>query len=136
MESIETHTENQDAVVSVLEKWAEATRQDRKDDVLNNHAENVVIFDVLGPMKYQGRAEYRTSWGEWQPESMPEMVFALKDLRITAGSDVGFAYGFIHCAGTTPDGHDFEDLVRATFCLEQHDGRWLVTHQHISKPME
>jgi ketosteroid isomerase-like protein len=30
----------------------------------------------------------------------------------------------------------FEDIVRATFCLQRTDDAWKVTHQHISKPFE
>ena len=53
-----------------------------------------------------------------------------------AGADVAYATGLILCGGTLPDGQTFEDLVRATFCLQQAGGVWRVTHQHISKPFE
>jgi ketosteroid isomerase-like protein len=56
-------------VHAVLEEWAAATRQNRKDDILKNHAANLVIFDVLPPMKYESAESYRRSWEEWQPET-------------------------------------------------------------------
>jgi len=123
-------------VRTVLEEWAMATRQGRIDQVLNNHAANLVIFDVLPPMKYESAESYRSSWDEWQPQTEGEAVFDLENLTITAGDDVAFAHCFIRCGGTLPDGRTFQDLVRATFCLRKVNGSWVVEHQHVSKPYE
>lgn len=123
-------------VREVLEGWAKATRQNRKDDVLKNHASDLVIFDVLPPMKYESAESYRRSWDDWQPKTQGEGQFDLENLAVTAGSDVAFAHCFIRCGGTMPDGRSFQDLVRATFCLKKSGGSWKVLHQHISKPFE
>lgn len=121
---------------SLLEAWANATRQNRKSDVLANHSANVLIYDVLPPMKYDSAEAYRCSWDEWQPETPGEGQFSLEGLSITAGADVAFSTCFIRCGGTLPDGRTFQDLVRATFCLQKSAGSWVVMHQHISKPFE
>lgn len=118
----------------LLEQWAHNTKIGEKDKILCNHAESVVIYDVLPPMKYESAESYRKSWDEWQPETTGESLFDLHDLKVIAGEDVAFAYGFIYCGGTLPDGKIFEDWVRATFCLEKQNGKWLITHQHISMP--
>jgi ketosteroid isomerase-like protein len=130
--------ESTDAVriQALLEAWASATRQNRRSEVLANHAENVLIYDVLAPMKYEGAEAYRRSWDEWQPETQGEGQFGLEGLSITAGVDVAFATSFIRCGGTLPNGRSFEDLVRATFCLQKQSGSWVVTHQHISKTIQ
>ncbi len=120
----------------ILEAWARATREGRQDDVLSDHAEDVVIYDVLPPMKYDGTAAYRKSWNEWQPDTQGESQFDLQDLVVMAGEDVAFAHCFIRCGGTLPNGTTFEDLVRATFCLTKASGSWKVMHQHISKPFQ
>jgi ketosteroid isomerase-like protein len=119
----------------VLEGWSAATAAGRLDEVLANHLPDVLIYDVLAPMQYEGVDAYRRSWDEWQPETQGEGHFAFEGLAVTAGADVGFAQGFIRCGGTTPDGRPFEDVVRATFCLRRIDGAWKVAHQHISKPI-
>jgi len=132
----QTDTADEAQIRTLLEEWASATRQDRKSEVLANHTTNVLIYDVLPPMKYEGAEAYRRSWDEWQPETQGESQFDLEELVITAGADVAFATCFIRCGGTTPDGHVFQDLVRATICLQKISGAWKVTHQHISKPFE
>lgn len=121
---------------ALLEAWAAATRQNRKSEVLANHSPGVLIYDVLPPRKYEGAEAYRRSWDEWQPETQGEGQFNLEGLSVTAGSDVAFATCFIRCGGTLPNGHTFQDLVRATFCLQRLKGAWVVSHQHISKPFE
>lgn len=120
----------------VLEGWAAATRKGQKDQVLVNHLSNVLIYDVLAPMKYEGAAAYRKSWDDWQPDTQGEGQFDLQDLSVTIGGDVAFAHAFIKCGGALPDGKTFEDIVRATFCLRKAAGAWKVAHQHISKPIQ
>lgn len=120
----------------VLEQWASTTRKGQLDDVLVNHLPDVLIYGVLAPMKYEGSAAYRKSWGDWQPETQGEGKFDLEDLVVTVGGDAAFAHCFIRCGGEFPDGKTFEDLVRATFCLLKVAGSWKVAHQHNSKPIQ
>ena len=120
----------------VLQRWATATRKGQRDHVLANHLPDVLIYDVLAPMKYEGATAYRQSWDEWQPDTQGEGQFDLQDLFVTAGVDVAFAHCFIKCGGVLPNGKTFEDLVRATFCLRKVSGSWKVAHQHISKPIQ
>jgi len=121
-------------VRAVLEEWAAATRLSRTDEILKHHSTNLVIFDVLPPMKYESADSYRRSWEEWEPDTRGEAVFNFENLTITAVSDLAFAHSFIRCGGTFPDGRKFQDLVHATFCLRKVDGSWMVEHQHVSKP--
>lgn len=125
---------DEEQVRQILEQWALATRENLQDAILKNHAPDVVIYDVLPPMKYDSAEAYRRSWGDWQPETEGEGRFDLEDLSVVAGADVAFAYGFVHCGGTLPNGKTFEDLVRATFCLRRCGRSWWIEHQHISKP--
>ena len=126
---------NDHEVRMVLESWAKATRENRQDDILRNHTADLVIFDVLPPMKYASASSYRESWGDWQPQTQGEAQFDLENLTVHAGQDVAVAHSFIRCGGLTPEGRRFEDLVRATFCLRKIDGQWKVFHQHVSKPL-
>ena len=126
---------DEEKIRQVLQQWANATRNGKRDTVLTNHLSNVLIYDVLSPMKYEGAYAYRQSWDEWQPKTQGEGQFELEDLSVTAGVDVAFAHCFIKCGGTLPNGKTFEDLVRATFCLRKASGSWKVAHQHISKPI-
>jgi ketosteroid isomerase-like protein len=132
--SIRNNDTAQEQVRQILERWALNTRKNLADDILTNHAPDVVIYDVLPPMKYEGTEAYRRSWGDWQPETQADGHFDLQNLCVVAGVDVAFAHCFIQCGGTFRNGKTFEDLVRATFCLRKTGGTWRIEHQHISKP--
>ena len=116
-------TTHEAQVRDLLQQWAAATRKGQRDDVLANHLPDVLIYDVLAPMKYQGAAAYRQSWDEWQPDTQGGGQFELQDLAVTVGGDVAFAHCFIKCGGVLPNGKRFEDLVRATFCLRKESRR-------------
>ena len=124
-----------DQVRELLVSWARTTRMNDRNEILRGHHPDVLIFDVLPPMSYDGADAYRASWDDWQPETQGDNIFEFTELHVVAGVDVAFANGFIKCGGTLQDGRTFEDLVRATFCLQKLSGSWLVTHQHISKPL-
>ncbi len=131
-----SHKLDEQQIELLLQDWAYATRTGLQDKILANHAEDVIIFDVLPPLKYEGIVAYKKSWDEWQPESVGVGKFDLHELKITANSNIGFAYCFIQCGGTHANGKTFEGWVRATFCLEKTNHQWLVTHQHISMPLK
>lgn len=124
------------AIRAVIEGWAKATREGRQDDVLAQHLDDAVVFDVLPPLRYESAAKYRESWDEWQPDTQGEMTFELEDLSISASVDAGFAFGLLQGGGTLRNGQTFRDTVRLTFCLRKQSGKWLVVHQHVSKPYE
>lgn len=114
----------------LINDWAKATREGNDDAVLSNHASDVLIFDVLAPLQYKSAEEYRKGWDEWQPELSDESLFEIHELSITAGETVAFAHFLLEC-GNRPN----VDWVRATFCLQKTDGKWMITHQHSSMPV-
>lgn len=121
-------------VRQLLLAWATATRTGAHDAVLQGHAPDVLVYDVLPPLLYRGADAYRASWSSWQPQTQGDDTFEFTELEVVAGSGVAFASGLIKCGGTLQGGRTFEDLVRATFCLQKSSDEWLVTHQHISRP--
>ena len=123
-----------DEVERLLQQWADRTSKGLQDLILEKHSTDAVIYDVLPPMQYVGTKAYRDSWDDWQPETTGENVFRIENLQVTASDDIAFAFGFIRCGGTLPDGKVFGDLVRATFCLTKSADAWRITHQHISMP--
>ena len=114
----------------MINDWAKATREGDDDAVLSNHASELLIFDVLAPLQYKGAEAYRKSWDEWRPTDEGEALFELHELGITAGETIAFAHCLIEC-GKKPN----SDWVRATFCLQKSDGKWMITHQHGSMPV-
>ena len=121
-------------ISGLLHAWADRTALGQVDAILQDHAPDAVIFDVMPPLRYDGTAAYRATWDDWQPQTEGAFTFRLEDLQVTEGPDHAFAHGRLHCGGFTPDGRAFSDFVRVTFCLVRHPQGWRITHQHISAP--
>jgi ketosteroid isomerase-like protein len=59
-------------------------------------------------------------------------VFELESLEVTAGADVGFAFGLLRCGTPAEFEREPAQRLRLTIGLRRQDGRWVVTHEHHS----
>ncbi len=57
------------------------------------------------------------------------------ELSVAASADVAFAHMLHPDSGTRRGGRDVVVWVRSTVCLRRMDDRWLITHEHISFPI-
>jgi uncharacterized protein (TIGR02246 family) len=120
---------------ALIEAWAAAVRARDADAVVRDHADDLLVFDVVGPPFSRGLAAYRRAWVEqFFPWHGGTGHFELRDLAATAVDSVAFATALIDCAGTEADG-PVAFTLRLTVGLEKRDGRWLVTHEHHSEPL-
>ena len=121
----------------VVERWATAVHAGDLDAVLTDHAEDIVMFDVPPPHDgVRGIDAYRETWPpffEWQRLGAS---FEITELTVTAGSDVAFAHALLRCG--TPDefAKEPDRRLRLTIGLRKQGGRWTVTHEHHSFPID
>ena len=123
-------------VREIVEGWARAVRARDIDAVLKHHASDLLMFDVVGPVRLQGLDDYRSTWIEqFFPWHGGTGRFDLVDLKVSAGADVAFATALLECAGTE-DGNKAAFTLRLTVGLEKRDGEWMVVHEHHSQPLD
>lgn len=122
-------------VREIIEEWATGVRARDIDTVLRRHAPELLMFDVVGPVRLQGLDAYRRTWIEqffpWHGEAGR---FELVDLEVSAGADVAFATALLECAGTE-DGQKVAFTLRLTLGLEKRNGEWIIVHEHHSQPL-
>jgi uncharacterized protein (TIGR02246 family) len=117
----------------LIERWALAVHEGNMKVVLEDHAPDIVMFDVPPPEQgVRGLEAYRASWPgffEWQASGA---VFEIESLEVSAGADVAFAFALLTCA--TPEALERhpERRLRLTIGLRKEDGRWVVSHEHHS----
>lgn len=125
---------DQQRIRTLIERWAAAVHRGDLPDVLADHADDIVMFDVPPPYRgVRGIGAYRDIWPpffDWQAHGA---TFDIEELEVTAGADVAFAYALLRC-GTPSDNPD--NRLRLTFGLRKHNDRWLITHEHHSFPHE
>ena len=123
-------------VRDVIERWAAGVRARDIDAVLIRHAPELLMFDVVGPVRLHGLDAYRRTWVEqYFPWHGGTGRFELVDLKVSAGADVAFATALLECGGTE-DGKKVAFTLRLTIGLEKRNGEWIVIHEHHSQPLD
>ncbi|MDQ0842907.1 SgcJ/EcaC family oxidoreductase [Streptomyces sp. V1I6] len=118
---------------SLIERWAAAVHRGDLPEVLADHAEDIVMFDVPPPHDgVRGLDAYRETWPpffEWQAQGAS---FEIVSLDVTAGADAAFAYALLRCGTPKELAEHPENRLRLTVGLRKEKGRWVVAHEHHS----
>ena len=119
-----------------IDGWTKALHSKDLDGLMSHYAEDIVVFDVPPPLRYDGAVTYRKNWADWFASFRgPNVGYEIRDLSITAGDDVAFCRSLNRITGARTSGEDTDVWVRATVCFRKIDGTWLVTHEHVSVPI-
>lgn len=120
----------------LIERWAEAVRRQDLAGVLADHAKDVVMFDVPPPVAVRGIDAYRQTWPPFFDHQAGGAAFDIVSLDVTAGDDVAFATAVLRCGTKEELGEAREARLRLTVGLRRQDGRWTITHEHHSFPLD
>jgi len=115
--------------------FAEAFRARDLNRMMSYYAPDIVSFDMMPPLKYQGIDAFRKSWEKGLSMMEGPIEFFPEDVHITAGDDVAFCHAFDRMSFTS-EGQKMEMRIRWTGCLRKINGNWLVTHEHVSVPID
>ena len=128
-------TDDREEIRGLIERWVTAVHAGDLDVVLDDHASDIVMFDVPPPYDgVRGIDAYRETWPpffEWQASGAR---FEIVELEVTSGEDVAFAHALLRCGSEEELAEDPDKRLRLTLGLRREDGRWLVTHEHHSFP--
>ena len=134
MSASSNRTTDEAAIRELVKSWARAVRAKDLDGILANHSTDMLMFDVPPPVQSKGIEAYRKTWDLFFSWSDDPVVFDIKDIDITAGTDVAFVAALMRCAGTEKDGERIELEFRLTIGLRKIGGQWMVLHEHHSIP--
>ena len=84
------------------------------------------------------RREAETATAEPMPDveaTFEEIDVDVREMRIEADGDVGFAHALHHLTGTRPGGRPVSLWMRSTLCFRREVGGWKIAHAHTSVPM-
>jgi uncharacterized protein (TIGR02246 family) len=120
----------------LIDGFQRAIRAKDLGGVLSVYAPDIVSFDLVPPMQHVGIAAYRRPWEETFASFEGPIGYEVSDLHITATDEVAFSHSLNRMRGTTKDGQRISMWVRWTACFRRLDGRWLVTHEQVSVPID
>jgi uncharacterized protein (TIGR02246 family) len=123
-------------VRALLDQQNEAIRDKDIDRLMSLFAPDIVYFDVVPPLQFVGAAALRGRFLDWFASFKGPMRIEMRDLRVLASGDSAVACRLSRARGTLQTGQEVGRWVRATSCCQRSNGGWLVTHEHISMPVD
>ncbi len=125
---------NEAQIRELIDDWVTALRAKNIDGLLSNHVQDIVLFDVPPPLQYRGADVYRKNWEEWFPTLEGPVGYEIRELSVTADDDVAFSHSLNRITSTSTGGEAIDVWVRATVGFRKINGKWMVTHEHVSVP--
>ncbi len=133
----ETDSATDEAQIRALvDDWASALRAKDINRLMASYAPDVLTFDVVNPLQRKGLDAARKRAEEWISSWQGPIECEIRERTITTGGNVAFSHNLSHFNGKKMDGGDIDMWIRATLCYRKSDGRWNVTHEHVSVPFD
>jgi ketosteroid isomerase-like protein len=123
-------------ILTLIEARTNAVRAKDVTGATAHVAPNVVSFDVVNPLRYDGVEEVRKRAADWFSSFDGELGFDVSDLNIVVGNGVAFSHSLNRVNATRTDGSKLSMCWRATVCYRKIYGSWMVTHEHNSVPFD
>lgn len=134
---IKTEKQTDEAQIrQLIDDWSKAANNKDIEALMSCYAPDIVSFDVIPPLQYVGKDEYKKNWQQGFEMCHEPGEFETRDMSLKVGTDVAFCRRLNRMSGTMDNGEKFDFWVRWTVCFEKINNNWLITHEHISMPME
>jgi uncharacterized protein (TIGR02246 family) len=124
------------SIRALIDDQAKAIRAKDIGGSVSGYAPDVLLFDVVNPLRSVGSDAARKRLAEWFSTFQGPIGYELRDLIITTGENVAFSHSLNRVSAMTTDGEKLDMWWRATVCYRKLDGRWMVTHEHASVPFD
>ncbi|NYI03562.1 YybH family protein [Allostreptomyces psammosilenae] len=121
-------------VMAFLESRADAQQSKDIDRLMAFYAPDIVYYDAVAPLRFRGTEEVRRNFLRWFDGYEGPISLETHDLSVVTSGDVAFAHMLHLDSGERKGGFQAAIWVRESVCLRRVDGRWLITHEHISIP--
>ncbi|MBA3356218.1 MAG: nuclear transport factor 2 family protein [Pyrinomonadaceae bacterium] len=117
---------------NIIETRAKAVRAGDVDAMMADVADDVVMFDVVDPLRREGVAAARAA--KWVATYDGPISWENRDVHVAADGDVAFSHALTRVTGKLKTAAEVDMWFRTTLGLRRIAGRWLITHDHGSVP--
>jgi ketosteroid isomerase-like protein len=126
----------QSEVRALLDSRSEAMRLKDIDRLMALYSPDIVYFDLVPPLQYVGSAALRDRFSHWFEGWEGPIGMEIHDVKISASGDVAAASMLLRASGTRKNGHEVGYWVRTTNSCQRSNDGWLITHEHVSLPVD
>jgi ketosteroid isomerase-like protein len=132
----DTMDATQAEVRTLLDSQSEAMGNRDIDRLMSLYSPDIVYFDTVPPLRYAGSAALRGRFLQWFDGWKGSFGMEKRDMNIVASEDLAVAHWLNRASGTLKNGREVGSWVRATSCCQRSNHRWLITHEHVSWPVD
>ena len=129
-------TSTESEIRASLDSRSEAISTGDLDRLMSFYSADIVYFDIVPPLQYVGSAALRERFSHWFDGFEGSIGQEVHDLTIVTSGDLAVASMLIRASGTRKNGHEVGFWVRATSSFQRSDNGWLITHEHVSLPVD
>lgn len=127
---------NEEQIKDLREKLTDALRAKDSKGVIEQFAEESVMFLLAPPLQFKTgeNAPEINGIEEWFKTFEGEVGYEVKEFAVTAGETTAFCHSLNRITGSRKDGEETDIWVRETLGLRKIKGVWKIMHQHQSVP--
>jgi ketosteroid isomerase-like protein len=129
-------TSFESGVKTLLDRWSGAIRERDIERLMSLYSPDIVYFDVVPPLHYTGSAAVRRNFLRWFDSWTSAIGVEVRDLHVVASGEIAAAHMLHRTSGTLKDGRGVDYWVRATVGCQRSSQGWLITHEHVSLPVD
>jgi ketosteroid isomerase-like protein len=129
-------TKTQSEVGRLFDTRSEAIWAKDIERLMPLYSPDIVYFDLVPPLQYVGADALRERFLEWFGSYEGPIGQEITDLSVVESGDAAIAHMLIRAGGTLKNGQEVGFWVRASDGCRRSDGEWLITHEHISLPVD
>jgi ketosteroid isomerase-like protein len=123
-------------VGALLDSQSEAMQAKDVDRLMSLYSPDVVYYDVVPPLQFVGSAALRRRFLQWFDGYQGSIGMETRGLDIVVSGDVAVAHWLSRASGTLTSGVEVGSWVRVTSCCQRSHSGWLITHEHVSLPVD
>jgi uncharacterized protein (TIGR02246 family) len=130
---------DEQAIRSLEARFAAAYKARDVNAVMSVYAPGaeLFVFDASPPRQYVGFDAYKKDWeGFFSAYPGPIDTFEVQDLSVVTDGTLAFSHSVQHVVATAKDGSKFRLTTRVTDCYRKIQGKWLITVEHVSVPVD
>jgi ketosteroid isomerase-like protein len=129
-------TSDQTAIHAIIDARCAAVRSGAIETSMADVDDDVVVFDVVGPLRHRGKAAALTRARKWRESYVGPPRLEIRDVEIFVTGDVAFSCFLSHASGKQKTGHNVDMWFRTTLGFQRKRGRWWIVHEHASVPLD
>jgi ketosteroid isomerase-like protein len=122
-------------IQALLDNRVAACRTKDIDRLMSLYSTAIVYFDCVPPLRFSGHDAVRRNFVRWFGEYEGIIDLETHELEVAISGDVAFVHMLHLDKGNTHLEDGLEFWLRSTVCCQRSNGRWLITHEHISLPV-